>query len=71
MKLDASRAKRGASSQEGKAAHVAILILQTEAAFFHHENTLEAIFRRASTSFNPKYYEKLDIKVIKSITELL
>ena len=65
-----SRAKTRTSSQDGEAAHAAILILQT-AAFFHHENILEAMFRTASTSFNSKYYEKLDKRVIKSITELL
>jgi tetratricopeptide (TPR) repeat protein len=65
-----SRARRKTSSQDGNAAHAAILILQT-AAFFHHENILEAIFRKASTSFCLKCHKKLDKKVIKSITELL
>ena len=65
-----SRAKKRTSSPDGEAAHAAILILQT-AAFFHHENILEGIFRKASTSFSSKYYEKLDKKVIKSITDLL
>lgn len=64
------RAKRRTSSQDGEAAHAAILILQT-AAFFHHENILEMIFREASTSFSPKYHKKLDRKVIKHISELL
>ena len=65
-----SRARRRTSSQDGEAAHAAILILQT-AAFFHYENILEAIFRKASTSFSSEQYEKLDKKVIKSITDLL
>jgi tetratricopeptide (TPR) repeat protein len=65
-----SRARRRTGSQDGEAAQVAILILQT-AAFFHHENILEAMFREASTSFCPKYHTKLDKKVIRSITELL
>jgi len=62
--------RRRTSSQDGEAAHAAILILQT-AAFFHHEHILEAIFRKASTSLNSKYYKKLDKKVIKNITKLL
>ena len=65
-----SRARRRTSSQDGEAAHAALLILQT-AAFFHHENILEAIFRKASMSFSSEQYEKLDEKVIKSITDLL
>jgi tetratricopeptide (TPR) repeat protein len=65
-----SRAKRRTSSQDGEAAHAAILILQT-AAYFHHKNILEAMFREASTSFDPIDHEKLDQKVERSITELL
>ena len=64
------RAKTRTGSQDGEASHAAILILQT-IAFLHHENILEAIFRKAATSFNLKYYENLDKKVIKSITEML
>ena len=65
-----SRARRKIGSHDGEAAQVAILILQT-AAFFHHENILEAMFREASTSFDPTDHERLDQKVEKSITELL
>ncbi|KIJ90039.1 hypothetical protein K443DRAFT_15573 [Laccaria amethystina LaAM-08-1] len=65
-----SRAREKTGSQDGEAAQVAILILQT-AAFFHHENILEAMFREASTSFSPKYHKKLNEKIIKSITQLL
>ena len=50
-----SRAKRKIGSQDGEAAQVAILILQT-AAFFNHESILEAMFKEASTQFRPKYH---------------
>ena len=57
--------------EHGKAAaQAAILILET-AAFLHHENVIEAAFRKAAMEFSKQHHRSLDRKVKSCINQLL
>jgi len=59
------------SDQHGRAAaQAAILILET-AAFLHHENIVEAAFRKAATEFSKRKQGRLEQRVKNCINQLL
>jgi tetratricopeptide (TPR) repeat protein len=65
-----SRANKKSEGHGRAAAQAAILILET-AAFLHHENILEAAFRKAAMKFSKGHYSRLERKVKTCITQLL
>ena len=65
-----SRANKKSDGHDRAAAQAAILILET-AAFLHHENIIEAAFRKAAMKFSKGHHSRLDGKVKTCITQLL
>ena len=65
-----SRAKKKSNGHDRVAAQAAILILET-AAFLHHENIIEAAFKKAAISFYKGHHSRLEQKVETCITQLL
>ena len=64
------RANKKCDGHDRAAAQAAILILET-AAFLHHENIIEAAFRKAAMEFSDRHHIKLEEKVKDCITQLL
>jgi tetratricopeptide (TPR) repeat protein len=65
-----SRANKRSDGHGRAAAQAAILILET-AAFLHHENMIEAAFRKAALKFSEGHHSRLERKVKTCITQLL
>ena len=65
-----SRANKKSDGHDRAAAQAAILILKT-AAFLHHENIIEAAFRKAAMNFTKGYHSKLEEKVKICRSQLL
>ena len=65
-----SRANNESDGYGRAAAQAAILILET-AAFLHHENIIEAAFRKAAIKFSKGHHSRLEQEVKTSITQLL
>ena len=65
-----SRANKRSDENGRAAAQAAILILET-AAFLHHENIIEAAFKKAAMEFSGEQYGRLEKKVKSCIGRLL
>jgi len=65
-----SRANKKSDGHGRAAAQAAILILET-AAFLHHEDIVEAAFRRAAMEFSKGHHSRLGHKVDTCINQLL
>jgi tetratricopeptide (TPR) repeat protein len=65
-----SRANKRSDGHGREAAQAAILILET-AAFLHHENLIEAAFRKAAVEFSKGQHGRLEEKVETCINQLL
>jgi tetratricopeptide (TPR) repeat protein len=65
-----SRAKKKSDRLGRAAAQAAILILET-AAFLHHENIIEAVFRKAAMQFSKRQHSRLESKVKSCINQFL
>ena len=65
-----SRAKKESDGHGRAAAQAAILILET-AAFLHHENIMEAAFRKAAMEFSKGQHSRMEQKVEACINQLL
>jgi len=65
-----SRANKKSDGHGRAAAEASLLILET-AAFLHHENIIEAAFRKAAVKFSKRQHSRLEQNVKTCITQLL